>query len=189
MNKQEWRKHFKELRAAIPEDEHARIDAAITERVLALPAFTACDLLLPYLSFGAEIETRDIIRAAWTAGKTVVLPRCVPGTRDMKWYKVDSFDGLVLSSLGVEEPPEDPSYEIDPAQFVHALCLVPGLSFDAQGFRMGYGGGFYDSFLAGFSGTSVGLCRTAQLSDTVPALESHDLSVGIVVTEPSIIRC
>ena len=183
MDKQAWRKHFKDQRAAIPEQQRVKIDKAITAQLVALPEFVACDLLLPYLSFGAEIETRDIIRAAWEASKTVALPRCVPGTRSMKWYKVDSFEGLVKSSLGVEEPEEDSAREVDPATFNHALCLVPGLSFDAQGFRMGYGGGFYDTFLKGFTGTSVGLCRRAQLSDKIPALEPHDLPVNFVITE------
>ena len=183
MEKQEWRTHFKELRAQIPVPERKRIDAAIAQRVCNLDAFQSCDLLLAYLSFGAEIETRDIIRAAWEGGKIVALPRCVPGTRNMKWYQISTFDGLVKSSLGVEEPADDPAYEVDPAAFSQVLCLVPGLTFDARGFRMGYGGGFYDAFLRDFSGTSVGLCRRAQLSDTVPALEVHDLPVNIVVTE------
>ncbi len=183
MDKQAWRKHFKELRASIPADDRARADAAIAQQVCELPEFQSCDLLLAYLSFGAEIETRDIIRAAWADAKTVALPRCVLGTRTMKWYQVDSFEGLVKSSLGVEEPAEDPAREVDPVAFEHALCLVPGLTFDTQGFRMGYGGGFYDTFLKDFTGTSVGLCRRAQLSDKVPALESHDLSVNFVITE------
>ena len=183
MDKQAWRKDFKDQRAAIPAQQRVQIDKAITAQVLALPEFEACDLLLPYVSFGAEIETRDIIRAAWEAGKTVALPRCVPGTRSMKWYKVDSFEGLVKSSLGVEEPAENPANEIDPSAFKHALCLVPGLAFDAQGFRMGYGGGFYDTFLHGFTGTSVGLCRRAQVCEKVPALEPHDLPVSFVITE------
>ena len=183
MDKQALRKHFKDQRTAIPEQQRVQIDKAITAQLVALPEFEACDLLLPYLSFGVEIETRDIIRAAWEVGKTVALPRCVPGTRSMKWYQVESFEGLVKSSLGVEEPAEDSTNEIDPSAFAHALCLVPGLAFDTQGFRMGYGGGFYDTFLKGFTGTSVGLCRRAQLCDKVPALEPHDLPVNFVITE------
>ena len=183
MDKQAWRKHFKDQRAAIPEQQRVQIDKAITARLVALPEFVACDLLLAYLSFGVEIETRDIIRTAWEAGKTVALPRCVPGTRSMKWYQIESFEGLVKSSLGVEEPAEDPTNEIAPSAFELALCLVPGLSFDAQGFRMGYGGGFYDTFLKGFTGTSVGLCRRAQLCEKIPALEPHDLPVNFVITE------
>ena len=64
-----------------------------------------------------------------------------------------------------------------------ALALVPGLAFDAAGFRLGYGGGFYDTFLADFPGTTVGLCRTCQLSAVPLPRGPYDLPVGLVVTE------
>lgn len=190
MDKQELREQFKQLRSGIPAEERARMDAGIEQQVLGLPEFAAADALLAYLSFGAEVETRGIIEAAWAAGKTVALPRCVPGTRTMVWYLVDSFDGLVRSPIGVEEPAEDPTREVDPAGLGAALVLVPGLTFDAQGFRMGYGGGFYDVFLAGpgAHAVSVGLCREVQLSDRVQALDQHDLPVRIVATEKRVLR-
>lgn len=181
--KKQLRAHFKQLRAAIPQSERSAIDSAIAQQVCALDAFAQADLVLPYLSFGAEVETRTIIQTAWQKGKTVALPRCVPGTRYMKWYRQDSFEGLVTSNLGVEEPAEDPAREINPADFEHALCLVPGLTFDKQGYRLGYGGGFYDTFLATFHGVSVGLCRTCQLSEKVAFLDAHDLPVDCVISE------
>lgn len=183
MDKAGLRKHFKELRASIPAAERAKIDERIAHNVLALPAWQEANLVLPYLSFGAEVETRTLIKAAWSAGKTVALPRCVGGTRTMKWYRIENFDGLEKSSLGVDEPPENPACEVDPAAYAHALVLVPGLTFDTNGFRLGYGGGFYDTFLKDFEGTSVGLCRRCQLSKEVPALDPHDLAVDLVVTD------
>ena len=70
-----------------------------------------------------------------------------------------------------------------PAVLPLALALVPGLAFDAAGFRLGYGGGFYDTFLADFPGTTVGLCRTCQLSAVPLPRGPYDLPVGLVVTE------
>lgn len=183
MDKTDLRKHFKDLRASIPAQERAAIDKRIAQKVLALPAWQEANLLLPYLSFGAEVETRPLIEAAWAQNKTVALPRCMEGTRTMKWYKVENFAGLVKSNLGVEEPPEDPAHEVNPANFTHPLVLVPGLTFDTAGYRLGYGGGFYDTFLANFEGTSVGLCRSCQLSEQVPALDPHDLPVDMVITD------
>lgn len=182
-NKQQLRAQLKTLRANIPEDERIAIDVAITHNVLGLHTWQEANLVLPYLSFGAEVETRGIITAAWEQGKTVALPRCVEGTRDMKWYQVENFEGLVRSPLGVEEPAEKPGCEIDPSTVDNALVLVPGLTFDAAGYRLGYGGGFYDTFLAQFSGTSVGLCRTMQQCETLTARDTHDLPVDIVVTD------
>ena len=189
VDKNELRARFKHLRASIPPQERARIDTGIASQVIALPEFAAADALLAYLSFGAEVETRAIIQEAWSAGKLVALPRCEEN-RAMRWYKVESFDNLVTSPFGVDEPAADPAVEIDPAAVGAALVLVPGLTFDSQGYRMGYGGGFYDVFLAGAGAraVTVGLCRQAQLSEQVEALESHDLPVQVVVTECGAIR-
>ena len=186
--KQQLRAHFKKLREGIPANERASLDAGIARQVRALPEYKQAQLVLPYLAFGAEVETRGIIEAAWADDKVVALPRCVPGTRDMRWYVVNSYDGLVTSNLGVEEPAENPACEIDPAAFEGALCLVPGLTFDKHGYRLGYGGGFYDTFLAHFTGTSVGLCRSCQMSRNVEARDTHDLPVNLVVTESEAIR-
>ena len=108
IRKTERRRELKKARAALPDETRNQMDAAIAQRVMALPEYESADLVLPYLSFGAEIDTRAIIRDAWSRGKTVALPRCVEGTRLMRWYRVDSFDGLVTSRFGVDEPAEDP---------------------------------------------------------------------------------
>ena len=147
--KQARRRELKAARVALGAEERASIDAAIAANLFELPEYEQADLVLPYLSFGAEIDTRGIIRDAWSRGKTVALPRCVEGTRLMRWFIVDSFDGLVKSSFGVDEPACDPEREIDPSSRSNALVIVPGLEFDRLGYRLGYGGGFYDAFLSG----------------------------------------
>ncbi|MCH3968150.1 MAG: 5-formyltetrahydrofolate cyclo-ligase [Atopobiaceae bacterium] len=185
--KAQLRRRYRQLRSAIPPDDRALADEAIAARVVASPAFERADLLLTYLSFGAEVETRGIIERSWADGKTVAIPRCVVHTRLMTWHRIDTFDGLSKSSLGVEEPADDEATLVDPASDgLVALALVPGLAFDAHGFRLGYGGGFYDTFLAGFDGVSMGLCREVQLVDDLAALgvvDVHDLPVSLVVTD------
>lgn len=196
MKKKQWRKRFQQLRAAIPAEEREQVDAGITQQLLALPEYQQADVLLAYLSFGDEVETRNIMRQAWADGKAVLLPRCTPGTRTMTWYRVESLEGMVKSSFGVDEPAEDPATEIDPATTGNALVLVPGLTFDPQGYRLGYGGGFYDVFLSGFATASgalmrhvtAGLCRACQMVDHVEVLDSHDFPADIVVTEEAVYR-
>ena len=95
---------------------------------------------------------------------------------------MDSLDCLERSSFGVEEPPADPAREVTPRDFHTPVALVPGLAFDREGYRLGYGGGFYDTFLPTFPGTSMGLCRAAQLADHLPH-EDYDMPVDEVVTE------
>lgn len=188
--KAELRRHFRHVRSSIPVDDRDCADVTICAQVATRSAFRKSDLLLPYLSFGAEVETRGIIERAWEAGKTVALPRCVPGSRLMRWHRIESFDGLVRSSLGVEEPADEASTLVDPAASSRAVALVPGLAFDARGYRLGYGGGFYDVFLAGFKGVSMGLCRTAQLVDDLAclgAVDALDLPVDMVICEDGVV--
>lgn len=189
--KRELRKRFRAIRKELGAEGRAAIDACIEQRLVALPEFAQAEVLLPYLDFGPEVCTRGIIQAAWDAGKTVALPWCVPGTHEMRWFKITSFEDLVRSSLGVEEPvPVDENEQLL-VTGQRMMALVPGLTFDAEGYRLGYGGGFYDTFLAKFDGISVGLCREAQLSDDLRAegiIDAHDLPAQLVVTENRVLR-
>ena len=189
--KRELRKRFRTIRKELGSEGRAAIDVCIEQRLVALPEFTETEVLLAYLDFGPEVRTRGIIQAAWDAGKTVALPWCVPGTHEMRWFKVSSFDNLVRSPLGVEEPVPSDENEQLLGTGQRMMALVPGLTFDAHGFRLGYGGGFYDTFLAKFDGVSVGLCREAQLSDDLRSegiIDAHDLLAQLVVTESRILR-
>ena len=183
--KEELRTRMKAVRRAIPADERAAIDAAICERICALPQFQEADVVLTYLSFGAEIDTRGIIERAWSLGKAVALPRCV-GPRRMRWFRVASLDNLETSSFGVDEPRIDEAAEQHLTAEKDMVALVPGLAFDERGYRLGYGGGFYDTLLSDFAGASVGLCRQAQFVKSLEELGvigEFDLPVDIVITE------
>lgn len=192
--KRELRQRYRQLRREMGEQERMRADGAIEERLCSLPVFEAAEVLLTYLGVGAEVRTRGIIERAWSLGKVVALPWCVPGTRVMRWYRVSSFEGLVRSRFGVEEPLPLEENELPVGLGTGAcagaarrmLAIVPALTFDADGYRLGYGGGFYDTFLSKFDGVSVGLCREAQISGSLceaGVIESHDLPVQLVVTE------
>ena len=189
--KTQRRRELKKARTELGDERRAAIDAKIAKNVQTLPEYENADLILPYLSFGAEIDTRALIEDAWSRGKTVALPRCVEGTRDMRWYRVESLDSLVMSKFGVEEPAENPAFEVDPNAFERALAFVPGLEFDREGYRLGYGGGFYDTFLSAFAGISVGLCREPFLRAEGDLLQrgAYDLAAQMVVTDVQIVRC
>lgn len=188
--KKELRKRLRQARKDLGSEARERADAGIASRVLSLSEWQRSQIVLVYLSVGEEVDTRGLVRQAWVAGKVVAIPRVVPHTRLMEWYRIDDFDRLERSSFGVEEPLAEPDRLLDVAREAEAggsiLAVVPGLTFDGHGFRMGYGGGFYDTLLTDFSGTSVGICREAQLTDNLAAMGvvgEHDLGVDVVVTE------
>ncbi len=184
--KRETRRRLIAERDAIDPAVRMRADKTIVRRVAELPVFAEAELLLTYLDAGSEVRTRDLIERAWSSGKVVALPRCVRGTRKVTWHRVDSYDQLERGSYGLLEPVPDLAPSVDPLQYTHALALVPGLIFDTRGYRLGYGGGYYDVFLAAFAGATVGLCRSHSMTDDLAALRlisPHDLPVDMVITD------
>lgn len=182
------RRRLRSERAATPPKARARADARILGALVATEAWARADVVLAYLSFGTEVDTRDLVARALAEGKVVALPR-VTGPRQMAWHAVRGLSGLTRSPLGMEEPPDRPETLVDPMAPCRALAVVPGLAFDAAGRRLGYGGGFYDAFLAGFPGASAGLVRRAQLLPDLAALGAvgaHDRAVGLVVCEEGV---
>ena len=189
--KDELRALMKRRRAEVSARERSASDAAITQRVSELLEFKSAHTIATYLSFASEVETRGVIECAWRAGKVVALPRVVPASWRMRWFAVTSLDGLERSPFGMDEPFGDLTCELELSGRSDVLALVPGLAFDVSGFRLGYGGGFYDTFLSSFSGVSLGLCREAQLVDSLAelaAVDTHDRPVSLIVTEKRVIR-
>ena len=182
-SKREVREQMRTLRAGLDARERAQADAQIAAQVIAHPAYRAAQTVFTYLSVGDEVDTRAIIRDAWAAGKTVAIPRVVPGTRTMQWFAIESFDALETSSFGVQEPPADPARMVESSdgEGESTLALVPGFTFDAEGYRIGYGGGFYDVFLSAFGGVSLGLCRRTQYSAHPLPRDAHDRAVDEVI--------
>lgn len=192
--KQSLRTQLKAARRGLGPVCRAEIDAAAATRVIALPEWEVAPIVLAYLSVREEVDTRGLVRAAWDAGKAVAAPR-VTGPRMLAWYRMEPGDALEMSRMGIEEPPANDASLVEVGELPPtALALVPALAFDERGYRLGYGGGFYDAFLARFPGVSVGLARRAALVSSLGALgvlEPHDRAVDLVVSESRTIalRC
>lgn len=182
--KKRMRVRMNAIRQMLGPEGRARIDGRIAEKVCKDEAYLDADVVYTYLSVGDEVDTRAIIRDAWSKGKVVAVPRCVEGTNKMDWYRIDDFDGLESGAYGIEEPKVDPDKLMEvpgPDSGVRAVALVPGYSFDLNGFRLGYGGGYYDVFLPAFGGPSLGLCRREQLSEDPIPTDEHDIPVSKVI--------
>lgn len=193
-SKRKLRKDLLAQRDGIALAERLRIDRAITERLLSLPEIAACDLLLCYCSIGSEVATHALLVEMIGRGAQVALPRCGTddqGARRLQWHCVSSLDTLVSGAFGIPEPSDTASTQIDPSAYEHAVAIVPGLTFDANGYRLGYGGGYYDRFLEQFHGCSIGVCRASACVVSLAqegVLESHDRPVDLVVTERGCVR-
>ncbi|MDO4401257.1 MAG: 5-formyltetrahydrofolate cyclo-ligase [Coriobacteriia bacterium] len=182
-SKRELRARMRALRESLDAATRSQADARVAWLVTGHPAYLRAETIFTYVSVGTEVDTRAIIRDAWVRGKTVAAPRVVPGTRTMEWYAITDFESLETSPFGVEEPVANPGYRVavSGGEGASAIALVPGFTFDSQGYRVGYGGGFYDAFLPTFGGFTLGLCREAQMSATAVPRDAHDVPVNEVI--------
>ena len=167
--------------AALSPPERIAGDESLFRRFLALPQIESVRTVLLYHGMDTEPDTVRLLSPLWDMGKQVCLPRCLPGNQ-MEARLVQRDSTLVRHPYGMLEPGPDcpliPPDQID-------LVLVPGLAFDRSGGRLGRGGGYYDRWLAGFSGITAALCRDGLLMEAIPRLP-HDLGVDLVITETSL---
>lgn len=163
--------------------EHS--DQALFERFLALPQVEKAHTIFGFWGIaGKEPDTSILIGQLLARGKRVCLPRMLPGhLMELRQYVPER--PLVEVSFGISEPdlecPVIPKEEVD-------LVLVPAVCYDRRGYRLGFGGGYYDRWLENFHGQTVGLCRGAVLQDEVP-IEAHDSKVDVLLTETESLSC
>ena len=179
------RKKYKKIRAEIVSENKAGLDLTMTKTVLSSMSYKYCKTLLLFSSFGDEPDTSEIAKKALADGKRVFYPKSYDGGI-IKFYKVNSMDELSESGMfGIKEPSEKTEeYE---AQGTAELCLVPGLCFDKNGFRIGYGKGYYDRFLAKFKGIAAGFVYNGCVSEEPIVFEKrYDKSVDIIFSEKGV---
>lgn len=174
------RQQFRQRRADIPTEDRAVYDKAILERITRLWQYRRSSLLLTYVSLPSEIDTRALIDQALADGKQVAVPRCVPNTRQMEFYLIRSLEDLEPGAFGVDEPVPERSVLLK--SFDNSLCIVPALSCDRMGYRLGYGKGYYDRFLAQYTGHLIGVCYSECVSQRLPH-GRYDRAVDLLVTE------
>lgn len=181
--KSDLRRAFRQRRQE--KTNQAEADGAIARRVLNSGAFGQARVILGYAALPEEIQTDGILRRVLAEGKALYLPRCLDGQGQMAFYRVQALDELESGSFGVREPSlSAPLYDWNTDG--QALCLVPGLCFDCKGYRLGYGKGYYDRFLAKFRGVTMGLCYDDFLQDCLPTGD-YDLPVQQIVTESRVL--
>ncbi len=183
--KKRLREKYKSIRKSTPPGDKNRNDIKITNKVLNLWRYRDAEMILTYVSTDIEVDTREIITQSLQKGKTVAVPKCIDGTRDMEFYAIKGFDDLAVGAFGVMEPVAEKCELLTSLE--NSLCIVPALSFDYKGYRLGYGKGYYDRFLSTFTGEIVGLCYTSCMYKDILPHGKYDKKVPMIITENNII--
>lgn len=187
--KRTLRERYKLVRERMPAEKQRICDARIRGRIVHLPEYRACKTLLCFVSTAIEVDTHRLIQSALANGKIVAVPYCLDGTRKMHFHRISSLEDLSIRTFGVLEP--DPAKSERISDFTGSLCILPGLAFDNAGFRLGYGGGYYDRFLSKVyrpaGGVTVGVCYTSCMSHRLPR-GRFDVPCDILITEKYVRR-
>lgn len=175
MNKQELRQAIRARKRAMTEEDILRRSEILAEKFARSNAYRAAKTIYGYLPYNQEVRTVPMLRRALEEGKRVAVPK-VHGD-DMKFIYLDDLSQVAKGYAGIPEPVADGPV----AQDETALVLMPGLAFDRAGHRIGYGGGFYDKFLAREPHhPTVALCYDFQVMDRLET-EEFDIPVDLVI--------
>ena len=172
--KSELRKQVLQEMKALPLEQKQFIDQALTERLLQHPFYQEAKVIATYLSFPHEFQTQGLIEQALKDGKKLLVPKTYPkGRMDFVVYDPQQ---LVKTSFGLLEPQGDLEV-VDASQI--DLIHVPGLAFTREGYRIGYGGGYYDRYLKHFPGHTLSTVYPCQIQEFIP--DDHDIPVQEVL--------
>jgi len=178
LSKKEQRKLIHEKIASLPDDYIVDSNALLFSMVTSLEEYRASQNIMLFYSVKREPDTVRIAEDALASGKTVAFPYCYrDGIMDAR--VVTSLDEMEEAMLGIPAPP-DTAKVIAPEEL--DLILVPALAYDTEGYRIGYGGGYYDRFLPKTDAFTIGLAREQLLMKHAPR-EPHDIAVNCIITE------
>jgi len=182
--KQILRREILKLRDGLLPEERGEKSKRIRGKLFALPEFKAAKTVLFYSAKGSEVETKRAIKKTLSSGKKVGLP-IVKG-KNLFFSQILQFGELSPSTFGILEPKECRPISLDKAD----LTIIPGIAFDTQGNRIGFGKGFYDRFLEKIPERvlKIGLAFELQITATVPKTLT-DIPVDKIITEKRIIKC
>lgn len=189
MNKRELRSIYMKKRSAISEDSIKSMSKLIESSLFSLDLYKNSSVIMTYVNFGNEVITENIIRHSLNLEKTIGVPITIPKTRELIVSELRDFDKeLEVGVYNILTPKKEYIREIKPSKI--DLVLVPGIAFDRKGYRVGYGGGYYDRFLCKINenAITIALAFSMQLIDSVPK-GYYDLPVDYILTEKELIKC
>ena len=179
MDKKETRKLLLQKRREIPKDKKETYDKKISRQIIESDFYKKATRVLVFASTKDEFNTDFIVDACRCDGKVVYYPICIDNLGRMEFKKVDSSNDLHCGMYNILEPK---SYCENYQPSENDIIIVPCLSATKDGYRIGYGKGYYDRFLKDFSGVSICPCYDEMVSDYLPT-DKFDIKINILVTQ------
>ena len=155
----------KKYRNNLSAEKKQQFDLILQEKFLQTEEYKNAKVLLAFVSKDIEINTELIIKQALSDGKILALPKCKEENL-MDFYRVDDLSQLMEGDYGLLEPNPEKCKMLSETE--NTVCLVPGLAFDREGYRIGFGKGYYDRFLLDYKGITVGMCYTKCVEEALP---------------------
>lgn len=174
MNKQILRNKYKEIRKNIKNKE--ALDNKIFNKIIELKEYKESKMILIYVSLKDEVDTFKLIEHSLRIGKKVAVPKCEGD--NIVFYNINTLSDLQEGSFRILEPKTNEIIN----DFSDSICIIPGIAFDKENNRIGYGRGFYDRFLEKYDGTKIGLAYAECICDRIDS-ESTDIKMDIVITD------
>lgn len=176
---------YSEKRSSMDKERKKELDQKIVQRFMSLATYRYAHTLLIYYPIDGEIDVTELIRSALCAGKRVALPRCESKGSVMHFHYINSLDELCEGRFGIMEPKEDAELFVKEELTGPCAVIIPALAYDREGYRLGYGRGFYDRYF-GHSGIStVGLVYSEFVTDKLPH-GRFDIAVDLLVSEKGV---
>jgi 5-formyltetrahydrofolate cyclo-ligase len=187
--KQTLKSEIFEKRKALSKEEIKEKSNKIKEKLFSLPEFKDAKNILFYVSFNDEVDTQEIIKELLAnKEKNIIVPYVVKNNPILQLSEIKNFNELEPKTWGILEPKDEfiRKFDIENVD----LVIIPGIVFDQNGHRIGYGYGYYDRFLKKLDKNvvKIGFGFEFQIVDKIPE-EKHDVPVDIMVTEKRVINC
>ncbi len=184
VNKKDWRIKMKKALGQLSKEDYKQRSQLIIESLLASEEWQNASTIAVTISRFPEVNTKPLIEKAWEQGKRVAVPKCLTSTKKMDFRIINSFDQVEVVFFGLSEPVVERTEKVNPNEL--DLILVPGLVYSKEGYRIGFGGGYYDRFLAQFELKTVSLAFNEQVVSSIP-IEQFDLPVNKLITEDGVV--
>ncbi|SHE54268.1 5-formyltetrahydrofolate cyclo-ligase [Caloramator proteoclasticus] len=177
------RKKYINIRNELSKEEVIKRSIVITKHIINWDKFLNSNSIMIYSAFRNEVETSFLAEEILKEGKVLIYPKTIKSQFKLIPCIVNKIDELTKGEYGILEPKQ---FEVIDKKQID-LIFIPGVAFDKNGYRLGYGAGYYDRFLEDFKGIKVGICYDFQIVDDVYK-DEHDIKMDYLICEEGILK-